>query len=141
LKKTVRSEIDGIPERLRSFGVRPLTHRVDVYRYLIEQNNHPTADMIHNDLVKILPSLSKTTVYNVLNHLCEKGAVHRVNVEQHEARYDAMIHDHVHFKCRLCGKVYDLDEIPFPTIDPPTDYSIEIVQVIIGGICPDCQTG
>ena len=126
-------------EKLSHFGVRPLSHRVAIYRYLMDNKNHPTADTIYTDLKGSMPSLSRTTVYNVLNHLCEKGAVRKVSIEEHESRYDADISDHIHFKCMLCKKVYDLVAVPFPEVKLPANFTSVTTQVNIEGICPDCS--
>ncbi len=37
-------------EKLSHFGVRPLSHRVAIYRYLMDNKNHPTADTIYTQI-------------------------------------------------------------------------------------------
>ncbi|MGI6480105.1 MAG: hypothetical protein ACOXZ2_00740 [Sphaerochaetaceae bacterium] len=39
-------------EILLQHGVRPLLHRVEVYRYLLENRVHPTADDIYTALTR-----------------------------------------------------------------------------------------
>jgi len=125
--------------KLSQFGVRPLSHRVAVYRYLLGTKSHPTADTIYTDLKPALPSLSRTTVYNVLNHLCDKGAVRRVSIEDHESRYDADITDHIHFKCKVCSQVFDLMGSVFPEIVLSEGFTVDSVQVNMEGTCPSCN--
>jgi Fe2+ or Zn2+ uptake regulation protein len=120
-------------------GVRPLNHRVAVYKYLLENPIHPTADDIYGDLKKHMASISRTTVYNVLNLLCDQGVVKRIAIEKNEMRYDANISNHMHFKCIDCGKVYDLHTVSFPEVSIPDGFTMHEVQVNISGNCPACD--
>lgn len=119
-------------------GVRPLNHRVAVYRYLIEHPVHPTADDIYGDLKKRMASISRTTVYNVLNLLCDHEVVRRIAIEKNEMRYDANTSPHMHFKCTGCGQVLDLHATGFPEVRIPDGYTMDDVQVNITGQCPAC---
>lgn len=89
--------------------IRPLRKRTLIYNYLITNKNHPTVEKIYKELLPLAPSLSKTTVYNVLNLFLEKGMVQTINIEGNELRYDADISTHGHFKCNDCGQVFDFD--------------------------------
>ncbi len=124
---------------LLEHGVRPLNHRVAVYRYLVEHQNHPTADDIYGDLKRHMSSISRTTVYNVLNLLCDHNVVKRIAIEKNEMRYDANTANHIHFKCRDCGNVYDLHTNTFPQIAVPDGFCAEDVQINITGYCPACE--
>ena len=53
-------------EYLKEKGVRPSAQRVAIMKYLMEHKVHPTVDDIYNAILPDMPSLSKTTVYNVL---------------------------------------------------------------------------
>lgn len=124
---------------LAEHGVRPLNHRVAVYRYLLEHPTHPTADDIYGDLKKLMASISRTTVYNVLNLLCDHSVVKRIAIEKNEMRYDANLINHIHFKCSACEDVFDLHSVPFPEVIVPEGFTVEDVQVNISGHCPTCS--
>jgi Fe2+ or Zn2+ uptake regulation protein len=98
-----------IEKYLVDCGVRPLRKRVKIMRYLVTKRNHPTVDTIYSDLVHEIPGLSKTTVYNVLKLFVENKMVWALNVEDNEIRYDADTSVHGHFKCDVCGSVFDFD--------------------------------
>ncbi|MHC1693456.1 MAG: Fur family transcriptional regulator [Sphaerochaetaceae bacterium] len=131
------SQLDTV-QILSEHGIRPLSHRVAVYQYLNTHLTHPTAETIFLDLKSKLASLSRTTVYNVLNLLCEKGVVRRVSIEDHELRYDVNTSDHIHLKCGKCGQVFDLPKVEFPRIQLPEGFVQKEVQVNIIGLCHDC---
>jgi len=124
---------------LRLHGIRPITHRVAVYEFLRNNPIHPCAETIFQNLSGTLSSLSRTTVFNVLKHLCEKGVVRRITVENDKSLYDANIADHIHFKCNSCGDVHDIFPEEFPEVVLPTGYVVEERQMNIWGICSDCS--
>ncbi len=97
-----------IAETLRTHGIRPSVQRIGIYRYLTENKNHPTADMLYTALQPSMPTLSKTTVYNTLRLFEHHGLVQTVPIENDEVRYDADTEFHVHFKCTRCGGICDI---------------------------------
>lgn len=107
--------------------------------YLLTQRSHPTVDEIYNVLVKEIPTLSKTTVYNSLKTFIDKGITKVINIEDNETRYDAGIKDHGHFKCIKCKKIYDftinIDELNIPELN---QFQINEKDVYIKGICNNC---
>ena len=54
---------------LKEKDISPSIQRIRVLEYLQNSKNHPTVDNIYNDLIKEIPTLSKTTVYNILKLL------------------------------------------------------------------------
>lgn len=93
---------------LNEHEIAPSIQRIKILEYLYNYKTHPTADMIYRDLVKDIPTLSKTTVYNTLKTFTEKGILTALQMFDHEIRYDYDTDHHIHFKCDHCGKVYDL---------------------------------
>lgn len=129
----------SISDLLKKRGVRPSNPRVKIYEYLCEKKNHPSVDIIYTALKENLPCLSRTTVYNTLNLFLEKGIVRQVIVEDNEARYDADTSSHGHFRCDVCGKIYDFEvddvEISDKTIKK---FTIKEKHIYFRGNCDKC---
>jgi Fe2+ or Zn2+ uptake regulation protein len=106
---------------------------------LYENKNHPSVDKIYSDLVKSIPTLSKTTVYNTLKLFVDNGITNTVTIEDNEVRYDAIMKDHAHFKCDTCGKIMDV-EIDSSSIKLKgiKSFSIEKTNVYFRGKCDTC---
>lgn len=121
-------------------GIRPLRKRVLIYNYLQTKKNHPTVEIIYKDLLPEAPTLSKTTVYNVLNLFLEKNLIQALCIEGNELRYDADISTHGHFKCSKCGRVFDFDikESNHPTIDLK-DFVAHQIHYYVIGHCSECS--
>ncbi len=128
--------IESIKKMLEEKGIEPSFQRIKIYQYLVEKKNHPTVNMIYKDLSKKIPTLSKTTVYNNLKLFEEKGMVVKINLYDHEVRFDADTSLHGHFKCKKCGNIYD-----FKINEIITDLKRVIIdekRVIYTGICQKC---
>jgi Fur family peroxide stress response transcriptional regulator len=132
-------KIEYISGILREKDISPSLQRIQIYKYLMDNQIHPNVDMIYRDLVKKIPTLSKTTVYNTLKLFQSKGLVSVITIEENEARYDIRTHLHGHFKCLNCGKIFDFDieELKF---DPMIEKENKIIdqQLYIKGYCKEC---
>jgi len=130
---------DNIAEILLNKDIKPSYQRIRVLEYLMEKRSHPTVDEIYGALVKEIPTLSKTTVYNSLNLFMDANLVKIALVEENEARYDIAFTEHGHFVCETCGYIYDfpvnLDESEFPSLE---NFQIKDKTVYFKGICSKC---
>jgi len=100
-------KFEDISQALLEKNIKPSYNRTRIMDYLLSKKSHPTAEEIYSVLVKEIPTLSKTTVYNTLNILAAKNLVKIITIEDNEARFDADTSEHGHFKCGRCGKIFD----------------------------------
>jgi len=124
---------------LKENGIKPSLQRMRIFEYLITKKNHPTVEMIYKELVKEIPTLSKTTVYNTLNVFVEKKIVLIIVIEENETRYDAYMKVHGHFKCEDCGTIYDV-EVKNETfkIKSLEKFQIDEQHLYYKGVCSKC---
>ena len=120
------------------------SHQRDmIYNYLLSTKEHPSAEMIYEDLKKIEPTLSLGTVYRNLKLLEDLGSVRRVTTLNNVERYDAFTEDHMHFVCDSCGSVLDLPEfdesIIKKSLETQFDGEVKWVKIIVGGVCCNCK--
>ncbi len=108
--------------------------------------NHPTADMVYENLHDSFPTISKATVYRILGQLSSKGDIRKIPVPDGADRYDFCLTPHYHVRCTVCGKLDDIfmDSIiqleePDKYIKSPTEFTITGGKVIFEGICPLCR--
>lgn len=119
-------------------GLRATPQRIAVYKYLLDNRIHPDAEQIYNSVVSAHPSFSRTTVYNCVQTLQEKGLIKAVTIDSNRIHYDANIEMHGHFICKKCSKIFDfnVDCIKHSNID---DFDIECSDVYYSGVCPECK--
>lgn len=130
-----------VSQYLKEHGIKPSYQRLRIFEYLKKNKSHPTVDEIYQEVVREIPTLSKTTVYNTLNLFIEKNVATVVTIEENETRYDADVSLHGHFKCKSCGKVYDfgvdISRLDFNELE---GFQVEEKHLYFKGICNDCST-
>ena len=116
--------------------------RDKIYAYLLGTKEHPSAEMIYNDLKLVLPKLSLKTVYTNLKFFVDHGQViHVANVNGIE-RYDANCEDHVHFVCDECGAVIDIMDADIRKAKKACKVGqakISSIQIVLHGTCESCS--
>lgn len=137
--------VNNLKEILVNSGISPSYHRLKIYEYLVNNHTHPTAEVIYEDVIQHIPTLSKTTIYNTLKTLTEKGLVQMITIEDNEVRYDADISFHGHFKCLQCMGLYDID-LDQLNLEKKLNISKKIgghlvteKHIYLKGVCKKCQ--
>lgn len=131
--------VQSIGESLLRRGIKPSYPRIKVLECLMVRENHPTVDQIYAELVREIPTLSKTTVYNTLNLLIQTDLAKLVTIEVNETRYDANTENHGHFKCKTCGTIYDFPiDVEELAADALKRFRVHEKDVYFKGVCPDC---
>ncbi len=115
--------------------------RAAIYEFLCNNPIHPTAETVYQEMLKLYPGMSRTTAYNVLHSLSNKGLIQTIVLEECEMRFDADISFHAHFKCKKCGGVFDFPAKPNPRkfSDLPKDFKVEETHLYYKGTCPSCK--
>jgi Fur family transcriptional regulator, peroxide stress response regulator len=120
-------------------NIRPSFQRIGILAYMASKKSHPTADEIYNFLVKKIPHLSRTTVYNTLHLFLKSGLACPVSIEGKQARYDIVMQEHGHFKCTSCRTIYDFDaDLADISKNIPEDFKIHEKNIFFKGICSQC---
>jgi Fur family peroxide stress response transcriptional regulator len=120
-------------------NIRSSYTRMRILEDLMTNRKHSTVDEIFSRLTGDIPTLSKATVYNSLRAFVEAGLARVVTIEDNEARFDADVSDHGHFKCDRCGSIYDFP-VDMDRFQPEALAQFKINQrdVYFKGICPSC---
>ena len=131
---------DDPSEKLRKAGLVPTIQRLAVLEWLSQTVQHPTAHQVLAAVRRRFPSISRATVYNTLDALTRAGMILRLNVDPEVARYDADLSPHVHFRCRVCRKVYDVAAACAAPADlHARGHLVESVYTYAYGVCAACR--
>ncbi|MFE2021922.1 Fur family transcriptional regulator [Streptomyces sp. NPDC059499] len=130
-------------ERLRGRGWRMTSQRRVVAEVLDGDHVHLTADEVHARAVRLLPEISRATVYNALGELVALGEVIEVSTDGRAKRFDPNAHrPHQHLVCSKCGTVRDVHPTGDPLADLPVDerfgFTVSEAAVTYRGLCPSC---
>ncbi len=130
-------------QECRRRGLALTVQRRTVFEELASRRDHPTADQVFDAVQQRLPSLSRTTVYRVLETLVETGFAQKVHHPDAVARFDPVTERHHHLVCETCGRLVDLDDSAVPQVPLPdpagTGFHIRDYSVSFSGLCSNCQ--
>jgi Fur family transcriptional regulator, ferric uptake regulator len=108
-----------------------------------------TGALAHGDIEKRAgEKFDRVTVYRTLQTFVEKGIIHTIPTADNSIRYalckddceEGHHHDHhIHFVCTNCNNTYCLDNVVTPEIKLPQGYAARQIEVVVEGICRDCN--
>ncbi len=126
--------------KLKQIGLRVTPQRQAILKLLEGNRTHPSAEDVYHEVLKKYPQISFATVYNTLSKLAEAGEIQELDIDPNKKRFDPCLSHHLHFYCRVCGKIYDVeDELTFPKeIQRVGGHKIEAIQVNLKGVCDVC---
>ena len=112
-----------------------------IYKAVCGTNEHPTAETVYQWLKPDNPALSLGTVYRNLNQLADDGSLLRLPFPVE--RFDANTAPHPHFRCRVCGRVFDLDGIAYESAldeaaEQKSGHRVERHELFFSGVCVNC---
>lgn len=104
---------------------------------------HPTATEVYRRTHEEYPNVSRATVFRVLRQAEANGTVRRLALSGGEDRFDGIVRPHYHIRCRLCGRIDDVD-LPYAEglenrLTDDRGYAVESHEVIFQGVCPACR--
>lgn len=123
------------------------TKRNTIQRHLIldavkKLNIHATAEEVYDYVVREHPTVSKATVYRNLSQMAEAGELLNIGNLQGATHYDHNLHQHYHFICEECGRVFDVNKL-FPEIEEPLSdlagFEIRSHSLVFSGVCLNCK--
>ena len=103
---------------------------------------HPTAEYLYAILKAKAPNISLATLYRNLNQLADNGVIRKIDGLEAPSHYDHNTHEHYHFICDECKRVFDVSSDVAPNIVQKTEEELGFIvkkhDIIFNGICRDC---
>lgn len=122
---------------------RVTKQRKAIFSALQGDSSHPTADEIYQRVKQRMPHISLATVYRNLKLLSQEGLILEIPTPEGPSRYDSQTHQHYHFLCDRCERVYDV-EIPVQgQLNRELDhqgFSVRSHEIVFYGLCRHCST-
>lgn len=116
--------------------------RESIKEFLANRYDHPTADVIYENIRTIYPNISLGTIYRNLALLSDLGMIQKITTGDGKDHYDGNVSPHSHFICRNCHSVIDLqmDNIDHikDTAAQNFDGQIEGYVTLFNGVCGSC---
>lgn len=110
---------------------------------IVRTDKHPTAEELWDHAREILPDISRTTVYRILDAFVDLGLVNRVPHPRGATRFDGNVDPHHHIICTRCERVHDVHEPVCSNLRQPEQlppgFQLQSCSVLFLGLCQDCQ--
>ena len=129
-------------EILKAKNIQVTPQRLAIFEQLMGRKDHPSAEMIFNEIKDDFPSLTLVTVYNTLQKLESTHLCIKVNPLHASARYDGNTQVHQHLVCTHCQKIIDVHDASVSVELPELlseKFKIVDQSVTFYGTCVECQ--
>ena len=122
----------------RKAGWKCTSQRIAVYEFLRNNLTHPNVDTVWSAVRERLPSITRESVYRILNEFSEEGIISRLD-HIDSARYDSRKEPHGHFICGKCGRIADF-KWPEGTALPMElrRKNVTHMEIRLVGVCDRC---
>lgn len=119
---------------LKERGYRLTPQRIEVIKLVLdklEKKEHPSFNDILNEVKSKMPSISASTVYNILKLLEDNGVV--VSFEHNGRTYYDKVEPHINVICIDNGKVIDVynDKV----LEDLKSSGISPVSIVVKAVC------
>ena len=120
-----------------------------ILEVLKNRKDHPTAEMLYNEIAQKMPGIGIATVYRNLASLYKTGKIQKIETMQGEAdRFDGDLRPHIHFECSKCNEIYDI----FLVVEENTELNDKLTEltkiinadftsskIVLKGLCQKCK--
>ena len=104
---------------------------------------HPTAEYLYEVLKEKGENISLATLYRNLNKLSDKDIIKKIDGLETSSHFDHNTHEHYHFICDECKRVFDIPFEVAPDVasktEQTTGFTVKGYDIAIHGICSECQ--
>lgn len=122
---------------------RKSKQREAILEVLRDTTSHPSAEWIHEQVRKQMPTIGLATVYRNLRLMKEAGEIVELRAADSTAHFDGDTRMHYHFLCDRCGRIIDLDEPVDVTVETRverrTGLKVNRHHLTLFGLCLDCR--
>jgi len=136
------NELNKIRKLCDKAGIKLTLQRLEIFKALLSEKDHPSAEIIFKKLRQRLPTISLDTVYRTLATFDELGIIKKLNISNARILFDTNLDQHHHFICTRCKGVEDVYWPDFDNSNLPESVSalgpIQARHLELHGICNQC---
>lgn len=135
------TDVQNFISACRDKNLNVTYQRILIYKSLMANKSHPTAEEIYKDVKQEYPSISLATVYKTLETFALNELIGKVTQLHDLARYDADMDMHHHLVCLKCRKVIDIHDEHLNKLNLPQHDAFHIsgYRIQFEGVCKECE--
>jgi Fur family peroxide stress response transcriptional regulator len=137
--------LDDFRRRCKEQGLAFTFQRQVIYEAVVDSREHPTPELIYEQVRQRIPSISLGTIYKNVKTFLDSGVLKEVTLHHGSLRLESNMTPHHHLVCSSCKAILDIDEsavepVRLPKTKLPAGFSIQQCRVEFVGVCKSCQT-
>lgn len=113
-----------------------------IFNTLKDINGHPTAKEVYETLHTKYSTISRATVFRVLNNLASAGHINKIKILDSSDVYDYITDGHQHIICTKCNRISNVnisfDKNISSEVEEESKYKVLSYNLVFKGICSDC---
>lgn len=122
--------------------IQPTAIRILVLQAMMQSNR--TVSLL--DLENMLDTVDKSSIFRSITLFLSRHLVHSIDDGTGSLKYAVCgetcacdVEDlHTHFHCEKCNKTFCLKNIPTPVVTMPKGFTLNSINYVLKGLCPDC---
>lgn len=122
--------------------IQPTAIRILVLQAMMQANR--TVSLL--DLENMLDTVDKSSIFRTLTLFLSNHLAHSIDDGTGSLKYAVCgetcscdVEDlHTHFHCEKCNKTFCLKNIPTPVVNMPRGFTLNSINYVLKGLCPDC---
>ena len=131
-------------DKLALRDIRPTATRLLILREMMRGDEAVSMP----DLERFLPTIDKSTISRTLSLFLLHRLVHAIDDGSGALKYavcedncDCSVDDeHTHFYCECCHRTFCLKQIAVPVVAIPDGFSLNSINYVLKGMCPECAS-
>ena len=137
--------LDDFRRCCKERGLAFTFQRQVIYEAVVDSREHPTPELIYDQVRQRIPSISLGTIYKNVKTFLESGVLKEVTLHHGTLRLESNMTPHHHLVCSSCKAIFDIEEsavepVQFPKTKLPAGFSIKHCRVEFTGVCKSCRT-
>ncbi len=139
-----RRALDDFRRRCKERGLAFTFQRQVIYEAVVDSREHPTPELIYEQVRQRIPSISLGTIYKNVKTFLDSGVLKEVSLHHGSLRLESNMTPHHHLVCSSCKAIFDIEEsavepVRLPAKELPAGFSIRQCRVEFVGECKSCQ--
>lgn len=145
IKLKYKSLLNQIQDDLKEKGFKITGPRSAIISFLIDTNDHPEIQDIHDEVTKKYPGIGIATVYRTIELLRELKLISIIELLDGRQRYELNLPNdhHHHLVCTDCKRIVEFGNCNFKQliddIESSTRFKIDSHTTTAYGLCPQCR--
>jgi len=140
-----KQALDDFRRCCKEQGLAFTFQRQVIYEAVVDSREHPTPELIYEQVRQRIPSISLGTIYKNVKTFLDAGVLKEVTLHHGSLRLESNMTPHHHLVCSSCKAIFDIEAsavepVQLPKTELPAGFSIKQCRVEFVGVCKSCQT-